>query len=462
VTYKTLFDNLNLIFNTSLTLYTYDQVVDDIVPAIASVIYLTSSKIYTEHLFKLEYAISETSSVFARINSYADQLNENNKRYQPNIKEENTYVSSVIKTAFVANDFISLLALKYPNQSTYKGLIVDGDFNYVISLIKNLYSREIETLVKLIDSISTDYKLYRSLETFIVDNKSQEQKSLFNKTLYTIMSNFDQDILNTTFYLYTDRLSSSLTQFFNKETPSDSFTYKLNKLSLLTEPLYDILNYYRLFTFYFLKQSSGTALIFDLLFTTYIHSKSITNQQFNTIMKDLFEIKLNNIDYINVNTSKINESLTSKYESLNYLNYFNIQPYINILKTTNISSYTNITQLTQLFQTQPHYNQILFTIIENILYSNADLSIILQKLSIRSNIRTILTKLFFQIAISKLITTISTYYSNNIPPQVKIYPILIDNTSDFIVDLNYLKSLITISDFYKGNSTSFNLSKITN
>jgi len=390
-----------------------------------SIVYFKTSPIYTEHIFKLEYAIEEMRQVFDRILNYTYKLSKNLRQNS----DENIYLNTIIKTSLTANDFISALVLKYPNQNTYQELITDGDFNYLINIINTLYKREIESLTQLIDSISTDYKLYRSLETFVADNKSQQQKSQFNKTLHTIMSDFDKEILETEYFRTSEKLSLSLTQFFNKNNPTESFTNKLHKLSILTEPLYDILNYYRLFAFYFLKESTiGASLIFDFLFTLYIHSESITNQQFNTTMKDLFEIKLNNIDYININTSKINETITSKYQQLTKLDYFNIQPYIDILKQTNTTSYTNITDLTTLFQSLPQYNLILFTIIENILYSNANLSLIMQKLSITTNIRTIITKLFFYIAINKLITTISTYYSNNIPDSLQIYTILQNNS----------------------------------
>jgi len=461
--YKRLFDNLKLIFNNPLTSYSYQQVVDLIIPAMHSIVYFKTSPIYTEHIFKLEYAIEEMRQVFDRILNYTYKLSKNLRQNS----DENIYLNTIIKTSLTANDFISALVLKYPNQNTYQELITDGDFNYLINIINTLYKREIESLTQLIDSISTDYKLYRSLETFVADNKSQQQKSQFNKTLHTIMSDFDKEILETEYFRTSEKLSLSLTQFFNKNNPTESFTNKLHKLSILTEPLYDILNYYRLFAFYFLKESTiGASLIFDFLFTLYIHSESITNQQFNTTMKDLFEIKLNNIDYININTSKINETITSKYQQLTKLDYFNIQPYIDILKQTNTTSYTNITDLTTLFQSLPQYNLILFTIIENILYSNANLSLIMQKLSITTNIRTIITKLFFYIAINKLITTISTYYSNNIPDSLQIYTILQNNSpqnsSQWLIDLNYLKTLITVGDFYKVTSTIFNISKITN
>jgi len=200
-------------------------------------------------------------------------------------------------------------------------------------------------------------------------------------------------------------------------------------------------------------------------------------------MSELFEIKINNIDYKNINESKINESITSRYESLSNLNYFDINPYVEALRSLDLDTITTLTttsaieDIATLFSSltdanlQPlkTYKLILFSITENILYNDIDLTLIMNNLSIKSNIRTLFFKIMFLIAINQLITTINTYYTTlgvtPVPNTLTIYPILLNNASNSLnvkQDITYLTTLLSANEYYNGTSAIFNLTKITN
>lgn len=459
--YQNIFNNLELIFNID-TEYTSIQVEDIVVPNVQAVInFKSGSIIYDTHLDRLALTIDETSNVINRIIRYTDTLINMNKQYNPNFKDENTYLSTIVTVCTISNDLLATLMLKYPNKDSRQGLVIDGEFTKVLTTINNLFRREIETFTQLLDTANKDYKLIKSLETFI-----SSDKSIDNEILFDIMSEFDQQVADMSIN-DVSTLASLLRPYFEETGDNvdvfgnNSYTKVLVDMNILTEPMYDLLNYYRLFLYPFLSNTtSGASLIFDLLESLYIYNISITNQQFNSVMKQLFEIKINNIDYININASKVNESLTARYEGLNYLNYYDIQPYVDIIKSTDTDSISTIADLSNLFNPLSAYNLIQFNITENILYNNVNLYEIMTNLSIKTNIRTLLMKLMHQLAISNLINKISTYYSNNVPANLQLYIDLNTNTSDFKQDLNYLKLLITASDYYNGTGTIFNNDKI--
>ena len=482
IQYKTIFDSLYMIFITGdsvelpiSTIVDEDSIERDLIPALQNVInFKNGSTLYDKYLDKLNVIIDETSSLFSRIYTYAGDLINYNKEYQPNFKDEDLYISTITEVCTISMDLLSTLVLKYPNRTTKQGLITDGDFNKILTTINNLLRREIEKATRLIDIVSKDYKFIKSLEAFITADKSFNSSELFK-----IMKNFDRDLNNTnidnTVGLSNTanddfKLSSLLRLYFdltgNKADAfgDESFTSVLQDALALTDPLYDILNYYRLFLFPF---SQDLALIFDFLETLYIFNTTLTNQEFNLAMSELFEIKINNIDHININTSKINESITSRYDTLNNLNYYNIEPFIKVIKDLdNLSTITTITQLTNLFNTIPTYNLILFSLIENILYNNIDIKLLLKTLSIKTNIRTTFFKIMFIIAINKIISTIEEHYTIPlIPESLTIHTTLTNSLpliEETLTELSYLKLLISASDYYKGQGTIFNINRITN
>lgn len=462
--YRSIFNNINLIFNTIGVEYTPSQIQDLVVPVIRGIVtFKSGSVLYDKHLDSLDTTIEETNNILKRILTYTTTLINRNVEYQSGFKEDNTYLTTIVDVCTLSTELLAQLTFTYPNRDARQGLITDSNFTSVLTTLNNLFRREIETSVTLLDNLNKDYKLIRSLQTFIA-----EDDSIDNSILFSIMNSFDGQLLDITIN-DTDTLSSLLRLYFEDTSNSvnvfgtNSFNKILADAGLLTDPMYDILNYYRLFLYPFLNDStSGASLIFDMLETFYIYNKSITNSDFNTAMDDLFDLKINNLDYEHVNESKINESLTARYEGLNYLNYYNIQPYVDIIKTADLDTISTIADITSLLNNITGYDLMLFTITENILYNNIDLNKIMTVLSIKTNIRTILTKLMFHIAISNLIDSINTFYSNNPPSNLQLFTDLSNITTDFIDDLTYLQLLINAKDYYNGNSNIFNNALIIN
>lgn len=481
IEYKSVFDSLSRIISETTTIIFSGQseTITTTIRALDLIInFKNKTLLYPEHVNRLSFILTDTSLFFRRISEYARKLIDHATQYNSSFKLDNQYLTIITNVCLIANDLIAALLLRYPNVDSCQGLITDTNFTRVLTIINNLYSKEITTSTKLIDQVSSDYKLIKSLETFITTDKAID-----NSVIFKIMNDFDNEIKSN---IEGFQISSSLKLYFDITNSasdiigSDSYTHILTNLSIMTDPLYDLLNYYRLFLFPF---TSDTSLIFDFLETLFIFNCPITNSTFNTAMSQLFEIKINNIDYKNINPSKINESITSRYESLNNLNYFNITPYIEAIRTMEpyiraiaTTDTTAITDIAQLFasltetdsstQIIPTYNLMLFTITENILYNNTDLTLIMRNLSIKSNIRTLFFKIIFTIAINQLITTIISHYGDgNSPDTLTIYPILRNNAyndTHFKQDLLYLTTLLSVNEFYNGNSTTFNLSKITN
>jgi hypothetical protein len=461
--YKNIFDSLKLIFDPALnfTLDTLDDglnrpsISDNLIPSVKNIInFKSGSTIYTKYLDKLDLILNETIELFSRIYDYVGRLENYNTEYQPTFKEDNTYISAIKEVASISIDLLASLKIKYPNRNSKKELIKDESFNRVLEIINNLYRRELESSFQLIGLSSRDYKLIKSLDTFV-----STEKSMDNSKVFKIMSDFDNDLydsgLSSFIRLYFDRRNSDINTF-----GSESFTQLLLDSSLTTEPMYDLLNYYRLFLFPFIRD---TSLIFDLLETLYIYNKSITKDTIDVTLKDMFDIKIANIDYINLNESKINESLTSRFEELDQLNYFDILPYLNVIKQTDLSTINSISDLVALFSGLKAYDLMIFNIIENILYNDIDLSLVMRTLSIKTNIRTVFFKIMFLIAMDKLITLINTYYSNDVPTNLEVFIELNkqrNNIIDFKEDLIYVKRLILARDYYYGTNDLFNIDNI--
>jgi hypothetical protein len=473
--YVLIFDSLKLIFEPNKE-FTFDDVEPgpgeekipsingDLIPSVKNIInFKSGSVIYGSYLDKLQYIIDKTINLFSGIYDHVSRLTTYNTEYQPQFINENTYVSAIKEVTSISIDLLGSLALKYPNRNSRQGLIFDETFNKVLTIIDNLHRRELDTMFQLIDLASKDYKLIKSLETFVSTDRSIDNSVLFN-----IMSNFDRDILErkSNENLNDINMFSSLKLYFEKTDVTtnvfglNSFTHLLIENFLVMEPLYDILAYYRLFLFPFVK---NTSLVFDLLETLYIYNKRLTKQEITNNLNEMFDIKIANIDYIHLNESKINESLTSQFEGLNNLNHFDIEPYINAIKNTELSTITEIDELADLFSGLKAYDLMMFAITENILYGNLDLSLVMKTLSIKTNIRTIFFKIMFLIAIDKVISSIETYYSGDIPMNLQIYIDLKKNyylSGNFGEDIRYLKKLISLRDYYQGTNDMFNVDNI--
>jgi len=477
--YVRAFNNLVLIFSPvdirepKSDEFTFDEIDEELVPAIRGLItFKNGSILYDAHLEKLNSVISETGSLFTRLLSYIAIVTDKNTEFQSTFEEDNQYLSVVRDVSLIGTDILSSLVLRYPNKDTRQGLIEDADFNKLLTIINSLFRREIKTASSLIATVSKDYKYIGSLETFMVP-----EKAIDNEVVFNIMSTFDieisqeedldrngknDNVIKDIIRLYFDLAGSSSDTFGEY-----SFTGLLSRGYILTDPVYDALNYFRLFLYPF---SKDLGLIFDFLETLYIFDKSITNLDFSNAMDQLFQIKINNVDYKNVNQSKINESLTSRYNGLEALNFFDIVYYATIIKETDIKgaialdpdAYSTIAELELLFKDGPGYELIMFSLIENILYRDLNLSLVMKTLSIRTNVRTLFFKILFLIAIDRIKVTMNTYYSNDIPSEIGIYPILVKNTTTYLGDLQYLKILLNANSYYNGHGTVFNEARVNN
>lgn len=458
--YVSIFDSLDLIFNPDLR-FTFNDVdtrpsiSTNLIPSVRNIInFKSGSTLYSRYLDRVGLILDETINVFADIFDYADRLIKYNTEYQPTFKEDNTYISAIVDVCSIAIDLVSSLRLRYPNRNTRQGLIKDEAFTKLLNIINNLYTREIGSFSQLITLASRDYKLIRSLETFISTDKSIDNSVLFN-----IMRNFDRDLV--------EHKLSSLIRLYFEETGDNvnvfgpySFTKLLFNNSLLMDPFYDILSYYRLFLF---PLSKDTSLVFDFLESLYIFNKSLTKLSVSETINDLFDIKINNIDYININKSKVNESITSRYKGLDQLNYFDIEPYMDVIESIDLGTIVDISDLVTEFSDLKAYDLIIFAITENILYGDLDLNLVMNTLSIKLNMKTLFFKIMFLIAIDKIISIIDTYYSGSVPENLEIYTILNNNKSNILnikEDISYLKQLILANKYYRGISNVFNVNTI--
>ena len=458
--YVNVFDSLALIFDPD-SRFTFDDVdtrpsiSTNLIPSVRNIInFKSGSTLYSRYLDRVGLILDETTDVFTDIFDYAERLIKYNTEYQPSFKEDSTYISAIVDVCSIAIDLVSSLKLRYPNRNTRQGLIKDEVFTKLLNIINNLYTREIGSFSQLITLASRDYKLIKSLETFVTTDKSID-----NSVLFKIMRNFDRDLV--------EHKLSSLIRLYFEETGDNvnvfgpySFTKLLFDSSLLMDPFYDILSYYRLFLFPF---SKDTSLVFDFLENLYIFNKSLTKQSISETINDLFDIKIDNIDFTNVNQSKVNESLTSRYQGLDQLNYFDIEPYMNAIESINLNTINNIAGLVTVFGELKAYDLIIFAITENILYGDLDLNLTMNTLSIKLNMRTMFFKIMFLIAIDKVLSLINTYYSDDVPTNLAIYTILNNNKSNILnikEDISYLKQLILANKYYYGVSDVFNVDTI--
>lgn len=458
--YVNVFDSLALIFDPD-SRFTFDDVdtrpsiSTNLIPSVRNIInFKSGSTLYSRYLDRVGLILDETIDVFTDIFDYAERLIKYNTEYQPSFKEDSTYISAIVDVCSIAIDLVSSLKLRYPNRNTRQGLIKDEVFTKLLNIINNLYTREIGSFSQLITLASRDYKLIKSLETFVTTDKSID-----NSVLFKIMRNFDRDLV--------EHKLSSLIRLYFEETGDNvnvfgpySFTKLLFDSSLLMDPFYDILSYYRLFLFPF---SKDTSLVFDFLENLYIFNKSLTKQSISETINDLFDIKIDNIDFTNVNQSKVNESLTSRYQGLDQLNYFDIEPYMNAIESINLNTINNIAGLVTVFGELKAYDLIIFAITENILYGDLDLNLTMNTLSIKLNMRTMFFKIMFLIAIDKVLSLINTYYSDDVPTNLAIYTILNNNKSNILnikEDISYLKQLILANKYYYGVSDVFNVDTI--
>lgn len=469
--YKNVFDDLELIFMTD-SMFSINELRDNLIPALKRIInFKTISIFYNRYLDKIGMSLEEATELFERIKNYVGDLSKANKEYQPTFEQDNKYIDVMFSICSLSSDLIASLMFKYPNKESKQKLILDGDFTKVLSTINNLFKKELETSVDILRTASRDYKLIRSLETFVTPDKSID-----NSIFYNIMSDYDNQLFSTYIQEVTPtlRLSSLIRLYFDEQVTNssdifgkESFTKVLHSSLTLTDPFYDILNYHRLSLFTFNKDAS---LIFDFLETLQIFNRGITNQGFINDMADLFKIKIDNVDYININTSKISETISSRYPNMNKLNYFDIDPYVKEILKTNMNVIDDKTDndvmvfAKSLFKDLKAYDIIIFAITEIILYDDIDLSLVMKQLSVPLNIRTILFKILFAIAMDGIMLEVLEHVSNVIDDaeKIDIYNDIIINKTNLVGDLKYLELLTSANAYYSGKTDKFNIKNISN
>lgn len=444
--------------------FTFSEI-EDLINGVQYIInFKNVSTLYSRYLDRIEQILNDTSNLFLRLFDAANRLIEYNVEYQSNFEAENIYLKGITDVCNYAIDILSTLQAKYPNRNTKQELITDSNFTQLLNIINNIYTRELSTLTELVALASKDYKLISSLETFITPDDVID-----NSVLYNIMANFDRDMIEADL--------SRLVRLYFKETGNDvtpfgngSFTRQLVDYNYLTDPFYDILAYYRIILFGF---TDDITLVFDFLETMHLFKKNITSDKTDKTMAQMFDIKINNIDFVNVNRGKINETITSRFAGLKELDFFDINPYMDAIKASDVSTLTSMVDVVNLFSPLKGYDLILFAITENILYNDIDIGLVMDTLSKRLNIRTQFFLLMFYIAIDKVIETIEAYYSNDVPDNLTIYNELVKYSVEkisggveedkvFGPDLEYLALLLKANDYYFGVSDIFNITKVRN
>lgn len=461
--YKKTHDDLDTIFQSD----NINAVIlrSDTIPALIGIIDFKFDTLYNKYVSKLSNAIVETTDLFNRITNYIDLVIKHNVEYQSTFREDNQYITVLIDVCNSVSELLSIILLKYPNRDSYNKLITDEDFNIVLNIVETIRLREIEAMKKLLDLSVKDYRLIRSLETFIVT-----QKIINNSTLFNIMSNFDNElnyinsgdnedyefVLGDAVRLFFGLKRASYPDTFDKE----SFTDILSKANVLTDPFYDIANYFRVFLFKFTKDPS---MIFDLLESLHIFNLSLTNKAFDNSMKDLFDIKINEVDYINVNKSNINESITSKYDEFNVINHVDLTPYVEAIISMDTSSPITIQDIDTAFESFNNYNSIIFIITESILYGNVNIELVRNTLQTKLNIRTSIFDILFLISMNRIKTSMEEFYPDGMEQGTTIYDVhkeITSNQSDATADIKYLKILLEANKYYKGQSEVFNIDNI--
>ncbi len=418
----------------------------------------TTSPIYKGYLISLDNAIQSAYDLFDKLLTAIGELVENASVYEINFKDSNDNIQTLLDAAQISQDLLSTLKIKYPTVDSLENLFTDESFNKVLSSIENIYVRELNNLDTLLYRAVADYKLIKSIETFMY-----KSPTIRNSTIYQIMNTFDkelQELENTS----TDEKTLTFVpiKYFNEDKAEDgesfgkqSFNYNLQQLNLLTEPYYDAFNYYRMFLY---KMKNDKKYIFDMLETFRVFNIDITNTNFNNYMEDFFSVRINKIDYLNIDEAKLNPSITSRYPSLKTLDLFAIERYIETLSEINLEEITDYDKLFNYFNNQVNFNFIHFDITKKLLYDNIDLEVLFEYLKKRTSYKDSFYMILFNIIIDYTIKLIEFTYTNDsdeldIPIGETKYNELTRNLFDFraITDeIKYINNLFGIKKIYEG------------
>lgn len=474
--YKTIINTLTTLFNLNTDVTNTNTQIDleDTLDLVSEIInFKTTSPIYKQYLISLDTTIQYAYELFNKLVTAIGELVDGASVYEINFKDSNDNIQTLLDAAQISQDLLSTLKIKYPTVDSLENLFTDESFNKVLSSIENIYVRELNNLDRLLYRAVADYKLIKSIETFMY-----KSPTIKNSTIYQIMNTFDkelQELENTSVDEKT--LTFVPIKYFNKVRAKDgesfgeqSFNYKLQQLNLLTEPYYDAFNYYRMFLY---KMNNDKKYIFDMLETFRVFNINITNTDFNNYMEDFFSIRINKIDYLNIDEAKLNPSITSRYPSLKTLDLFAIERYIEALSEIDLEEITDYDKLFNYFNNQTNFNFIHFDITKKLLYDNIDLEVLFEYLKKRTSYKDSFYMILFNIIMDYTIKLTKSTYTNvntnelDIPIGETKYNELTRSLFDFseITDeITYINNLFGIKKIYEGEEDNpiFNLNMIEN
>lgn len=446
--YKKILSDLNFIFLSNELIDLTNPEDRKIINRIETLINYKKSALYNDYTKELTRLIRSTSDTFLRMQENLTILANNNLTYQPSFKEESNRFTSLVDLIDNILNLLSLISLRYPTINSFTKLINDGDFETVLNVIDDVYRNELKTMGSLLNNIDKDYKYIRSLESFLYKDSVIDNGIIFN-----IMEDFDKEM--NSIYNNPERNPNMprLIEYLGMEhkrhsdpVAEESFTNKLNKAEILTDPFYDLFNYYRLFLFHFTNQKT---YLTDLIETLFIFNSNTLKDSFKIKIKDIFEIKLKNIDYKrkNIDDAKINESITSKYKSLSELNMFPIEHFIEEINKINTNVKITSSMLSSI-KSLDAFQLIMFSITEKILYDKLDLKLILEYLSEEINVKTTLFKIFFKLAIDNIIEEIEAILPD--PDTLSFYNYIKSFKEDRYNDeIDFIKRLTRAKKFYE-------------
>ena len=149
-----------------------------------------------------------------------------------------------------------------------------------------------------------------------------------------------------------------------------------------------------------------------MLETFRVFNIDITNTKFNNYMEDFFSVRINKIDYLNVDEAKLNPSITSRYPSLKTLDLFSIERYIEALSEIKLDDIENYDDLFNYFNNQVNFNFIHFDITKKLLYDDIDLEVLFEYLKKRTSYKDSFYMILFNIIIDYTIKLTKSTYTN--------------------------------------------------
>lgn len=466
-TYKKIIDSLTIIFNLEtdeLEQQSPLTEIEELIDMVSNIVnFRKSSPIYKNYLINLNNTIEYSLSILEQLNILLSQLIEESSKYEVNFSQENENIDKLITIVSNSKDLLLSLKVSYPTIDSMEQIFTDESFEVVINTIGNIYDDEIKSIESLLSNTLLDYKLIKSLESFLYKDSISK-----NSTLFEIMKIYDEEINEIENNLREINemgfVPIKFLNLVNDNISEDSFVHKLKNLDILTEPYYDVFNYYRMFLY---KLKNDKKYIFDMLETFHIFNKDIMKFEVDDFLEDFFNIRIRGIDFLNIDESKLNISITSKYKNLKKLDYFPIEKYIKGVEEIDLTEVDDYDKLFDYFNDIDNFRLIHFDITEKILYDKMDLDLVMKSFKKRTSYKDSLYLIFFGIVIDHTIKRIEAEYTEddqlNIPIGNEKYEYLIKNRfNNWMDEIIYMKRLLLIKKIYEGKEDNniFNLEKI--